>query len=78
MPRDLVYQRQVQLIGLNIGTLIQAAPQIFGEVMGELSGLMAAGVIGPGDPATYPLSDGPKALAGMEARATAGKLALLP
>jgi NADPH2:quinone reductase len=78
MPRDLVYQRQVQLIGLNIGTLIQAAPQIFGEVMGELFGLMAAGVIGPGDPVTYPLSDGPKALAEMEARATAGKLALLP
>ena len=45
---DLVYQHQVHVIGLNIGILIQAAPQIFGEVMGELFGLLAAGVLGPG------------------------------
>jgi NADPH2:quinone reductase len=65
-------------IGLNIGTLIQAAPQIFGEVMGELSGLLAAGVLGPGRPAVYELAEGPKALAELEARATVGKLALVP
>ena len=41
---ELVYKHQVHVIGLNIGVLIQATPQIFGEVMGELSGLMAAGV----------------------------------
>ncbi|GIH96345.1 zinc-binding dehydrogenase [Planobispora siamensis] len=76
--RDLVYEHQVHLVGLNIGTLIRSAPQIFGEVMGELSGLMAAGVLGPGRPATYELAEGPKALADLEARATAGKLALLP
>jgi NADPH:quinone reductase len=30
------------VIGLNIGILIQAAPQIFGEVMGELFGRLGA------------------------------------
>ena len=44
---ELVYKHQVHVIGLNIGILIQAAPQIFGEVMGEMFGLLAAGVLGP-------------------------------
>ncbi|MGI5420124.1 hypothetical protein [Actinomadura luteofluorescens] len=66
------------MIGLNIGTLIQAAPQIFGEVMGEMSALLAAGVLGPGRPTTYELAEGPKVLAELEARAAVGKLALLP
>jgi NADPH2:quinone reductase len=75
---DLVYKHQVQIIGLNIGILIRSAPQIFGDVMGELFGLLAAGVLGPGRPTVYELADGPKALAELEARATTGKLALLP
>ena len=75
---ELVYKHQVHVIGLNIGILIQAAPQIFGEVMGEMFGLLAAGVLGPGQPTTYALADGPKALTELEARATVGKLALLP
>ena len=75
---ELVYRQQVQVIGLNIGVLIQAAPQIFGEVMGELSALIAAGVLNPGRPTVYDLADGPKALAELETRATVGKLALLP
>jgi NADPH2:quinone reductase len=75
---ELVYKHQLHVIGLNIGILIQAAPQIFGEVMGELFALLAAGVLGPGQPTTYALAEGPKALAELEARATIGKLALLP
>ena len=75
---ELIYRHQVHLIGLNIGVLIQAAPQIFGDVMGELFALVAAGVITPGQPTAYELADGPKALAELEARATVGKLALLP
>jgi NADPH2:quinone reductase len=74
---ELVYKHQVHVIGLNIGILIQSAPQIFGEVMGEMFGLLAAGVLGPGHPTTYALAEGPKALAELEARATVGKLALL-
>ena len=75
---ELVYRHQVHVIGLNIGVLIQAAPQIFGEVMGELFALIAAGVLTPGHPTAYELADGPKALAELETRATVGKLALLP
>ncbi|MEV4134686.1 zinc-binding dehydrogenase [Dactylosporangium sp. NPDC049742] len=75
---DLVYRHQVHVVGLNIGVLIQAAPQVFGEVMGELSGLVAAGVLGPAAPTTYDLAEGPKALMDLEGRATVGKLALLP
>jgi NADPH2:quinone reductase len=75
---ELVYQHQVHLIGLNIGVLIQAAPRLFGELMGELSALIAAGVLTPARPSTYDLADGPKALAELEARATVGKLALRP
>ncbi|HZR52433.1 MAG TPA: zinc-binding dehydrogenase [Streptosporangiaceae bacterium] len=75
---ELVYKYQVTIIGLNIGVLIQAAPRIFGEVMGELFALIAAGVLTPGQPTTYDLADGPKALAELAARTTVGKLALLP
>jgi NADPH2:quinone reductase len=75
---DLVYRYQVHIVGFNIGVLIQAAPQIFGEVMTELSALIAAGVLTPTSPTVYDLADGPKALAELAARATVGKLALLP
>lgn len=75
---DLVYRHQIHIIGLNIGVLIQTAPQVFGELMAELSALIAAGVLTPGRPTAYDLADGPKALAELEARATIGKLALLP
>jgi NADPH2:quinone reductase len=75
---DLVYRHQIHLIGLNIGTLIQAAPQIFGAVMAEMFQLIGAGVLGPSRPTSYDLADGPKALAALEARATTGKLALRP
>ncbi|MEA2232635.1 MAG: NADPH:quinone reductase, partial [Solirubrobacteraceae bacterium] len=75
---ELVYKHQIHVIGLNIGILIQAAPQIFGEVMREMFGLLAAGVLGPGQPTAYELADGPRALTELEARATVGKLALLP
>lgn len=75
---ELVYKHQVHITGLNIGTLIQAAPQTFGEVMGELFGLLATGVLTPSQPTSYDLAEGPKALTELEARSTIGKLALLP
>jgi NADPH2:quinone reductase len=75
---DLVYRHQVHLAGFNLGMLIQATPQIFGSLMGELSALVAAGVLTPGRPTTYGLADGSEALGELEGRATIGKLALLP
>ncbi|MDN2502298.1 zinc-binding dehydrogenase, partial [Nocardia nova] len=76
--RQLIYEHQIQLIGLNIGVLIQAAPEIFGAVMAELFALVAAGVVEPARPTVYDLAEGPKVLAELEARATVGKLALRP
>lgn len=71
---DLVYKHQVHVIGFNLGVLIETAPHVFGE----LAALIAVGVLSPSRPTTYDLADGPKALAELEARATVGKLALLP
>ncbi|MEV4598069.1 zinc-binding dehydrogenase [Amycolatopsis sp. NPDC049253] len=75
---DLVYRHQVQVIGLNLGTLSRAAPRIFGEVMGEVSALVAVGVLPPERPVVHDLADGPQALAALESRVTVGKLALRP
>jgi NADPH2:quinone reductase len=75
---ELVYKYQVHVIGLNLVTLIQAAPQVFGEVMGELFALIGAGVLTPGQPTVYEPADGRKALTELETRASVGKLALLP
>jgi NADPH2:quinone reductase len=66
------------VIGLHIGILGQAAPDLFAELMAELAALIAAGVYPPGRPAVHDLADGPKVLAELEARATVGKLALRP
>ncbi|WP_372661275.1 zinc-binding dehydrogenase [Amycolatopsis kentuckyensis] len=75
---ELVYRYPVHVIGLNIGTLIRAAPGVFGEVLGELAALVAAGVVAPAEPVTHDLADGPKVLADLAGRGTVGKLALLP
>ncbi|MER6971702.1 NADPH:quinone oxidoreductase family protein [Nocardioides sp. NPDC000445] len=75
---DLVYKHPVHLIGLNIGILIQSTPHIFGEVMGEMFGLIAGGVLSPGTPTVHELADGPQALQDLEARNTVGKMALAP
>jgi NADPH2:quinone reductase len=75
---DLVYKHQVHLIGFNIGVLGQTAPQLFGQIMGELIGLIAAGVVTPCQPTAYALADGAQALTDLENRTTIGKLALVP
>ncbi|MFE5566167.1 alcohol dehydrogenase catalytic domain-containing protein [Amycolatopsis japonica] len=76
--RDLNFRRQIHVIGLHLGVLIEHAPAIFAELMAELRALIAAGVCVPGTPTAYDLADGPKALAELEARATSGKLVLRP
>ena len=75
---ELVYEHQVHVIGLNIGVLIHTAPRLFGELMSELSALIAVGVLTPARPTAYDLADGPRALEELATRATIGKLALIP
>ncbi len=76
--RELNFTHPIHVIGLHIGTLSQAAPDLFTELMAELAALIAAGVHPPGRPTVHDLADGPKVLAELEARATVGKLALRP
>jgi NADPH2:quinone reductase len=76
--RDLNFAHPIQAIGLHIGVLGEAAPDLFAELMAELAALIAAGVYPPGRPAVHDLADGPKVLAELEAGATIGKLALRP
>lgn len=76
--RELIFHHQIHVIGLHIGALIEAAPSVFEELMGELFALKDAGVLTPGEPTVYDLADGPSALADLEGRATVGKLALRP
>jgi NADPH2:quinone reductase len=76
--RDLVFTHQVQVIGLNIGVVIQRAPAVFGQVMAEMAALIGSGVIAPGDPVAHALADGPKVLIDLENRVTSGKQVLLP
>jgi NADPH2:quinone reductase len=76
--RDLNFAHPVHVIGLHIRILSEAAPELFAELMAELTTLIAAGVYPPGRPAVHDLADGPKVLAELEAGATVGKLALRP
>ncbi|MFG1813367.1 zinc-binding dehydrogenase [Kribbella sp. NPDC049174] len=75
---ELNFKHQVHVIGLHIGVLSQQAPDLYAELMAELSRLISIGVYPPGEPTVYDLADGPKALAELEARATVGKIALKP
>jgi len=76
--RELNFTHPIHVIGLHIGILSRTAPDLFAELMTELSALIAAGVYPPGRPTVFDLADGPKALAELEARTTVGKLARRP
>jgi NADPH:quinone reductase len=76
--RELNFSHPIHVIGLHIGILSRTAPDLFAELMAELSALIAAGGYPPGRPTVFDLADGPKALAELEARTTVGKLALRP
>nr|WP_243869896.1 zinc-binding dehydrogenase [Amycolatopsis granulosa] len=76
--RDLNFAHPVQVMGLHIGVLSEAAPRMFDELLRELAALRAAGVYPPGQPTVHDLAEGPKVLAAVESRATVGKQALRP
>jgi NADPH2:quinone reductase len=76
--RELNFTHPIHVIGLHIGRLSEAAPDLFTELMTELAALIATGVYPPGRAAVHDLADGPKVLAELESRSTVGKLALRP
>ncbi|GAA4977896.1 zinc-binding dehydrogenase [Actinoplanes utahensis] len=75
---DLVFEHQVQVIGLHIGVLATAEPRMYAALLADLAGLIAAGVYRPGRPTVSDLAEGPEVLARMQAGVTVGKLALRP
>lgn len=75
---DLVFFHQVQIKGLHIGALADAAPSVYRGLIDEIHELIAKGVYTPGTPHVHGLSEGPAVLQKLEAGATHGKLALDP
>jgi NADPH2:quinone reductase len=70
---DLVLE---QVGGATLQASLAATKRVTGRV--AVYGLAGGEAEIPGRPTTYDLAGGPKALAELEARATVGKLALLP
>ncbi|WP_017626702.1 NADPH:quinone oxidoreductase family protein [Nocardiopsis chromatogenes] len=75
---DLVFTHPVQVKGLHIGTLAEAAPEVYRSLIAELEALIAIGAYPPGSPAVHPLSEGPQVLRKLEEGRTSGKHALDP
>lgn len=75
---DLVFKHRVQVKGLHIGALADAAPSLYRSLLAELGTLIAGGVYPSGTPEVHPLADGPKVLRQLEAGQTRGKHALDP
>ncbi|MFJ2766400.1 zinc-binding dehydrogenase [Streptomyces sp. NPDC087300] len=75
---DLIFTHRVQIKGLHIGALAEAAPAVYRSLLDELDALIAQGVYPPGTPLIRPLAEGPAVLRDLEAGLTHGKLALDP
>jgi len=75
---DLVFNHQVQVIGLHIGVLAATAPRTYEGLLTEIESLICQGVYLPGQPEIHALADGPGLLGKIEGRLTTGKHALDP
>ena len=75
---SMVWDYPVWITGLNITILSTERPDLFEPMMGEISALIASGVIDPGQPTEHPLADAPDLLAAMELRKTTGKHIIVP
>lgn len=73
----LIFQ-PVEFIGYHIVQLIVRRPDLFGEEMAEVSGLLAAGVMTPEEPTAWRLDQVQEALAAMADRRTIGKQVFVP
>ncbi|MEU5438250.1 NADPH:quinone oxidoreductase family protein [Streptomyces sp. NPDC020719] len=75
---DLIFTHQVQVKGLHIGALADAAPSLYQSLLVEIDALIAHGVYPPGTPQVHPLAEGAMVLQELEAGRTRGKHALDP
>jgi NADPH2:quinone reductase len=76
--RTLLWDHQVQLIGLNLRGLMMTRAESFAAATGEMFAFLGEHGLRPDEPTAHPLADGPKVLSLMEQRRTAGKLVLVP
>jgi NADPH2:quinone reductase len=76
--RELLWDHQVQLLGVNMRALTAHRPDLVQQTAAELFTLMGRHGIRPDEPTAADLADGPAVLARMEARRTTGKLVLVP
>ncbi len=76
--RELLWDHQVQLLGVNMRALMAHRPDLVQQTAAELFTLMGRHGIRPDEPTAADLADGPAVLARMEARRTTGKLVLVP
>jgi NADPH2:quinone reductase len=75
---DLVFTHHVQVKGLHVGALADAAPSLYQSLLVEIEALIAQGVYPPGTPQVHPLAEGPAVLQQLQAGQTRGKHALDP
>ncbi|MBC9716838.1 zinc-binding dehydrogenase [Streptomyces sp. TRM66268-LWL] len=75
---ELVFTHHAQLKGLHIGALATAAPDLYRDLLIELTALIAEGVYAPGSPRIHALSEGRSVLEQLASGRTEGKHALDP
>lgn len=76
--RTLLWDHPVQVIGLNLRSLMLTRPALFAASTQELFAFLGEHGLRPDEPTVYDLAEGPKALSLMEQRRTTGKLVLVP
>ncbi|MDQ0578415.1 zinc-binding dehydrogenase [Streptomyces rishiriensis] len=75
---DLIFTHHVQVKGLHIGALADAAPSLYESLLVEIEALITRGVYPPGTPQVHPLAEGPAVLQQLQTGQTRGKHALDP
>ncbi|NOV98957.1 zinc-binding dehydrogenase [Isoptericola halotolerans] len=75
---DLVFSHPVQIKGLHLGALADAARPVFRGLLDEIQELIDQGVYAPCTPHVHPLHEGPTVLRAVASGTTHGKHALDP
>jgi NADPH:quinone reductase len=78
LPANQVLLRNRRITGVDWGAWASRHPDQNQRMLAEVLELVAAGDLSPVEPVTYPLEEAARALAALEARSVAGKVALIP
>ncbi|MEU6188063.1 zinc-binding dehydrogenase [Nocardia sp. NPDC047038] len=75
---ELVFEHRVQVKGLHVGAFAELVPELYVDLLEELSSLIELGVYTPGNPDVHSIADGPAAMRALAGGGTVGKLAIDP